>query len=180
MDDDWTGAGSGGTVCGAMTIRCGRLWGYLAESFGRWPVWCLRHRLVAADRGMSAVEVVLLAPAVMAVMMLLVVVGRLWDAQVAAETAAATAARSASMARTPDAAVVDAQAAVAVVFSDTDSRCPARADRVRVDVSDFRPGGVVTVDIQCHVMLKDVIMVLPATNRVTKRGVSRVEWYKEG
>lgn len=132
------------------------------------------------DAGMSAVEVVLLAPAVMAVMMLLVAVGRLWDAQVAAETAAATAARAASMARTPDAAVADAEAAVGVVFADSDSRCPRREDRVRVDVSDFRPGGVVVVDISCHVMLKDVILVVPATNLVQKRGVSRVEWYKEG
>lgn len=101
----------------------------------------------AADRGTTTVELVLVAPALLAVLLLVVGLGRVVEAEGLVQGAARDAARTASLARTDAGAASDARAAATADLQDAGLTC-ARF-RVVVQSGDFRPGGAVGVAVQC-------------------------------
>ena len=106
------------------------------------------------QRGSAALEVVLVTPLLLIMLMFVVGLGRLASSRGEVDGAARDAARAASTARTPTAAVAVARTAASGTLADHSITC-GQLDVV-VDTSDFRPGGSVSVSIACTVQLSDL------------------------
>jgi hypothetical protein len=113
---------------------------------------------------------------------LVVMAGRLAVAQQVTETAAADAARAASIARTTTAAQTDAHAAAERSLTNQDLHCARLA--VDVDTSQVgTPAGqrsAVTTTITCHVSLSDLASpgLLPGTTRVSATMTSPLDRFR--
>jgi Flp pilus assembly protein TadG len=112
----------------------------------------LRHD----DRGTATVELVLMAPVVLAVLCLIVALGRITSAEAQVEGAARDAARAASLARSPSAAKQAATEAARTNLAGQHITCTRVS--VVVDVSAFRPGGSVGVRVYCTASLSDLAL----------------------
>lgn len=112
------------------------------------------------ERGAAAVEVVLVAPILAMVMLVALLGGRLASARQAVHSAAADAARAASIARTATAARHDATQAARTNLDNHQLRCLRTS--VTVDTSGFAtPVGTpaeVRVTIVCHVPTGDLAL----------------------
>jgi Flp pilus assembly protein TadG len=99
------------------------------------------------DRGAAdALALVLIAPAVIALALLVVWFGRSVEARSSVQAASEAAAQAAALERDPAAARSEAVRVATVMLTDVDT-CSSR--QVYVDVTDFRPGGRVAVTISC-------------------------------
>lgn len=101
------------------------------------------------DRGSIAVELVLLAPLLIALLLFVVGLGRIAHARGQVDGAAADAARSASLARTPEAAQRAGDDAARAYFGENG----CRALYVEIDTGALRPGGQVIARVRCVVSL---------------------------
>lgn len=131
------------------------------------------------DRGSVTVELAILTPALILLLCALVLAGRVQTSASAVEQAARSAARDASLARTPDAARSAAAAAAASELGTTS--CAATA--VTVDTSGFgaRVGqdGVVTATVSCTVSLADLAVPgLPGVRTITAQATSPLDRYR--
>ena len=108
----------------------------------------------ADDSGSTTVEIVVLAPLVLALLCFVVGLGRIADARDQLTGAARDAARAASLAATPAAAQAVARQAAAADLDSAGIDC-ASFD-VAVDGAQFRPGGSVTVRVTCTTDLSAV------------------------
>lgn len=135
-----------------------------------------------AERGSAVAEALVIVPVCIMAVALVVMAGRLAVAQQVTETAAADAARAASIARTTMAAQSDAQAAAARSLADQGLRCAQLA--VDVDTSQVgTPAGqraAVTTTITCHVTLSDLAApgLLPGTARVSANMTSPLDRFR--
>lgn len=105
------------------------------------------------DRGLSTVEVVIIAPLIMLFILVLVSLGQMVSGRSAVYGAARDAARAGTLERSHGAAMAAARAVVEDQLADL---C---ADRPRVtDVSDgpFARGELFTVEVSCHVRGMDL------------------------
>ncbi|MQA95985.1 MAG: pilus assembly protein [Streptosporangiales bacterium] len=110
----------------------------------------------AADRGMSAVEVAILAPVIVLFLLFLVGLGRLVEARGQVDAAARDAARAATVQRDAGSALQAAERVAA-----TDLSVPrGDGDRGWCDgqpsvsmTGDYAPGGVISVEVSCSVRL---------------------------
>jgi len=102
---------------------------------------------MSSERGSAAVELVLVAPILVALMGLIGFLGQLTGTRADLEAAARDAARAGSLARSPIGAEAAGRAAA---DADLTSR-PCDEVAVAVDTSRFSPGGSVTVDLGCRV-----------------------------
>ena len=128
-----------------------------------------------SDTGSAAVELAVIAPALVALLLLVVVASRVSTADAAVRHAAADAARSASLRATPQSAIEAAEATVAA----NQLRC-ARVTTT-VDIAAFTAGGRVAVAIECTVDLSDVaLLALPGTRTFRGVGVEVVDRYRGG
>lgn len=111
------------------------------------------NRHLADERGSIPVETVILVPAIAMFLLLLILAGRVALAQTAVESAAADAARSASIARSADEART--AAAKTAASSLANQQVPCRETRVAVDTAGFNvPVGTpatVSVTVSCDV-----------------------------
>ncbi len=111
------------------------------------------NRHLADDRGSIPVETVILVPAIAMFLLVLILAGRIALARTAVESAAADAARSASIARTPSEA--RSAAARTAASSLANQQVPCRRTSVAVDTSGFNiPVGApasVSVTVACDV-----------------------------
>jgi Flp pilus assembly protein TadG len=131
------------------------------------------------DDGFAAVELVILLPAFVLVLLLVVGLGRVQQAEIQVTGAARDAARAASLTRTPAAAVGAARAGVDVALAAQDLTCSGGPDVV-VDTAGFAPGGRVQVQVSCSVRLGDLgFPGLPATKNVTAGSTSPVETFRQ-
>lgn len=132
-----------------------------------------------ADDGTAVVETVLLVPVLMLVFLVAVFVGRLEGARLNVESAASSAARSASLARSPSAARAAASAEVTRALASARVSCPH--SQVAVDTARFRPGGVVSVSLTCRADLGDLAGVgfLPVNTKITHTSRSPVDRYRQ-
>ena len=133
--------------------------------------------MTARDReeGSAAVELVVATPVLLLVVMFTVGLGRVSQAELLAETAAGSAARAASLARSADQAVAAARAAV-----DADSSVSCPNPNVAVDTSAFHPGGTVAVRVECRPRLADLTGVgFPGTMHISERMVSGIDTWRQ-
>src|SRR3954447_21158169 len=103
------------------------------------------------DRGSATLELVLLTPALIALLLLVAAGGRIEQARGQLDGTAREAARAASVARTP----ADAQAGAATIANDRLGSVGITCSGLSIttDTSQFRAGGSVTTSVTCNVQL---------------------------
>lgn len=106
------------------------------------------------DRGSASVELILIAPVLIAALLLLVVAGRQVSAGLIVQEAAHSAARAASLQRGADTARTQARAAAERELRERGVVCSPVG--VAVDASGFAPGGTVSVEVACTVTVADL------------------------
>ena len=120
----------------------------------------------ARDGGTMSLELALLTPVLIAFMMLMVGVGRMVEAQSQIDGAARDGARAASVGRGPRDARSFADRASKDTLSTRDW-CQG-GPRVDPDLTEWAPGGQVTVTVTCDVDLGGMTLIgLPGTKRMT-------------
>lgn len=132
------------------------------------------------QRGSAAVEIVLLAPMLGALVLVVIFGGRLALARQTVQAAAADAARAASIARSAD----EAKRAATRIAEDTMSNqgVTCATSSVEVDTSGFQqpPGTPATtsVTIACDVATADLSLPLPGTTRVSATSSSELDVFR--
>lgn len=140
----------------------------------------MRTRLrPGGDRGSITVELAILTPALILLLGALVLAGRVQTSASAVEQAARSAARDASLARTPNAARTAAQTAAARELATTS----CAATTVTIDTAGFsaRVGqdGTVTATVTCTVSMADLaIPGLPGVRTITAHATSPLDRYR--
>lgn len=108
------------------------------------------------ERGVTAVEFVLITPVLIVALLFTVGVARIAHARHQIESAAADAARAASLERNTAVAAKRGQVMAAQSIGSRGLSC---ADlQVSVDVSGYEPGGVVRATVTCRTRLSNVAM----------------------
>ena len=139
------------------------------------------HR-VLDERGSAAIEAAIGVPAFVLFLGLLIYGGRTVLTHQALESAAADAARAASIARTPAAAKT--QADQAAIASLTNQHLPCRATTVTVDtIGLFKPAGTpgaVTVTVSCTLSLADLsVPGVPGSRLLTATMSSPIDTFRQ-
>jgi Flp pilus assembly protein TadG len=123
-------------------------------------------------------EFVVLAPIVIAIVLLVVGLGRYAHGKQLVEQAAAAAARAASLTSTTAQARTRAGQAATGSLSDAGVSCTGMT--TDIDTGSFRPGGVVTVTITCTADLSDLaISGLPGAATITATGRAPLETHRQ-
>jgi Flp pilus assembly protein TadG len=129
------------------------------------------------EHGSAAVELVLLTPVLVALLLFVVMVGRLEAARGTVDAAARDAARAASVARSPAAAQTAAIAAANASTRTAGLHCESLA----VDIAgDATAGTMIAATVTCTVPLGDLALGLhiPATRTITAHFVAPVDQYR--
>ena len=134
-------------------------------------------RRAGGEDGAVATELVLLTPVLVVMLLYVVALGRLAGARIDVDGAAAQAARAASIARSPTAAVALARQTAAGALSSDHVTCGALT--VTTDTAGFAPGGQVEVTVTCTVDLADLVgLRLPPVEHITSTSTSVVDTYR--
>lgn len=129
------------------------------------------------DRGSVAVETAVVAPALVALLLLVVFAGRVAHSEGDVRRAASEAARAASLTQSPEAAVEAAEQAVAANLRSSGIGCSTLA--TDVDTDDFRPGGTVTVNVRCVASMADITLLgVPGERTFAARSVEVIDRYR--
>jgi Flp pilus assembly protein TadG len=133
------------------------------------------------ENGSASLEMVIVSPAMLLLLGLVIVAARLESAGASVEHAAAAAAREASLARTPAAAVVAARASVGRNLQGAKALCQ-RVD-VSIDASGFSIAAgktaTVAVTVSCLVVLADqAVPGMPGNRTLTYRAVSPLDRFR--
>lgn len=128
-----------------------------------------------ADRGSVAVEVVLVAPLLIALLLLVAGLGRIAHTRGQVDGAAADAARTASLHRDPS----RAQQAGADAARDHLGQQACRDLDVAIDTTNFQPGGQVVARVRCTASLAGLgLSGLPGTRTFTATAVAPIEAHR--
>lgn len=134
----------------------------------------------ARERGSAALELVIIAPGLLLILAVLIFAGRVAIAQQSVDSAAADAARSASISRTQSAAGGAARSAATSSLANQGLRCLTTG--TTVDTSGFAsPVGTpafVTATVTCTVNLRDLGAPIPGTRTVTATVRSPLDTYR--
>ncbi len=129
------------------------------------------------ERGSAAVELVLLTPALVAMLLLVVMGGRYAQARADVDAAARDAARAGSIARGADSAAADGESAARARIREGDVTC--RTLGFVLDTTDFRAGGSVTATVTCTVDLSDLSgLRLPTSKTFTASFTEPIDLYR--
>ncbi|MER6030688.1 TadE/TadG family type IV pilus assembly protein [Streptomyces sp. NPDC001851] len=139
------------------------------------------RRRAGHDRGSASLEVVVIAPAIIALLGLMIAFGRVIDADGAVDAAAHAAARAASLER--DAARAQAQAQAAAQDSLSGDGVTCQTTDVLVDTSgyflDVGQTATVTATISCTARLSDIALPgLPGSKTLTATWTSPIDTYR--
>ncbi len=134
----------------------------------------------AADDGSAALELVILAPVLLALLALVIAAGRVSVAQGSVDAAARDAARQASIALTPRAAEEAGRESARAALREDGLDC---IPVVAVDTSQFAipPGqpATVTASVSCSVPLANLALPgLPGSTRLTASFTSPLDIYR--
>lgn len=140
-----------------------------------------RHRF--NERGSAAIEAAVGVPALLLLIGLLIYGGRTVLTHQALESAAADAARAASIARTPAAAQTDAMQAANL--SVANQHLPCHATTVSVDTTSLTKAagqdGTVTVRVTCTLSLSDLsVPGVPGQRVLSATMSSPVDTFRQG
>jgi len=126
------------------------------------------------ERGGAALELVLVVPALVALLLLVVAGGRVVQARGDVDAMARDAARSASVARSPAEAMARAETMVRERVGEGGVQC--REPSVTADTSAFRPDGVVAVVVTCHVDLASLSLLgISASRAITAEATEVID-----
>jgi len=129
--------------------------------------------------GSVAVEVAVIAPALVALLLLVVFAGRVAQADGDVRRASAAAARAASLRQDPAGAEDAAREAAAANVAASRVAC-GQLD-TDVDISRFAAGGHVAVTVRCTASLADVSLLgVPGSRTFTARSVAVVDRFRGG
>jgi Flp pilus assembly protein TadG len=132
-----------------------------------------------SERGSAALELVLTTPVLLILLLLMVFAGRLAEARADINGSAQDAARAASVARGPDAAATDGEAAASARIQTGKVTC--RHLGVQIDTSNFRPGGLVVATVTCTVDLGDLgLLGVPATKSISAKFTEPIDTFIGG
>ena len=138
------------------------------------------RRSRTASRGAVAIELVLVAPAVVFLLLLGVAGGRLSGAQALVDDAAVSGARAASLAPGPAEALGAAQAMVTTALQQSGADCvdfDAQNDvSLTTNPPGFQAGGTVTVTVTCD--FANSGLSLPINNSVTESSTAPIDPYR--
>lgn len=133
------------------------------------------------ERGSASLELVIVVPAVVAVIALLTAGWRLWSVRSQVREAAAAGARAATLARSGAEAEQAASAAINADLETVGSSCTGPT--VGIDVSAFSAppgqGGDVGVDVTCEVPFTDLLIPMPGALTVEGHAGSRLDSFRE-
>jgi Flp pilus assembly protein TadG len=122
-------------------------------------------RRLSGNAGSSdALGLALLAPAAIGLAVVIVFLGRGVDSRATVQSAAESAAQAAAQERSVAAAVAAADEVGRAMLVDPSS-CSSPV--VSVDVSDFRPGGQVSVTVSCTVSADGLELITPPSHGAT-------------
>lgn len=130
------------------------------------------------ERGVMALEVVVLTPVLIAAIMMIAAGARYADARGQTNSAAYAAARAASLTTDQEAAVQAGESAAEATMSQRGHAC---ADlKVDVDAGDFSPGGDVRATVTCVTDLSDIVgFGLPGSKTFTFTAVVPLEQHRD-
>lgn len=132
---------------------------------------------VRSERGSVAVETAIIAPALVALLLLVVFAGRVSQAEAEVRRAASEGARAASLEYVEDAAQAAATDRVAENLKDNGVVCADLA--TDVDTSHLVPGGSVSVTVRCTADMADVALLgVPGKRTFTARSIEVVDRYR--
>ncbi len=123
-----------------------------------------------------SLELTLLVPVLLVIVAFIAGAGTLGGARADLDDAAWEAARAASLARFSLDADAAAHQAVQRRLAGERWTCDNRA--VTVDVSRFRPGGSVAVDVACGLRLSRAFLFVPGSAQLQSRAVEPLESYR--
>lgn len=133
------------------------------------------------ERGSASLELVIVVPAVVAVIALLTAGWRLWSVRSQVREAAAAGARAATLARSGAEAEQAASAAIDADLGTVGSSCTAPT--VDIDVSAFSAppgqGGDVVAAVTCEVPFTDLLIPMPGALTVEGHAGSRLDSFRE-
>lgn len=130
-----------------------------------------------SDAGTTTVELVLVAPVFLTMLLLVVGLGRIVEAEGRVQGAARDAARAASLERSATLAAEAASRAAAVNLAERGVSC-ASFD-VTVDTTQFRPGGHVGVTVTCASDLSGLALSgLPGSKTLQADATAPLEQYR--
>ena len=133
------------------------------------------------ERGSAVIEAVIGVPAFMLFVALIIFAGRVAIAHQGVQSAAADAARSASIARTQGAAQIAGDTAAATGLANQHVNCAVST--VSVDTTGFAsPVGTpatINATVTCHVNLSDLLPGVPGTKAITATMSSPIDTYRE-
>lgn len=129
------------------------------------------------EGGSATVELAILAPVLVLLLLFVVAVGRLVLARQEVDAAAADAARAASFADSPGAAVQAATDAASGDLAGHGVTCSSFV--VSVDASQFTPGGDVNVEVRCTASLAGLSLLrLPGSETLVSSSTAPVDLYR--
>jgi Flp pilus assembly protein TadG len=130
------------------------------------------------DRGSIAVEVAVIAPAFIVLMLLVVLAGRVSEAEAQVNRAASEAARAASLRQHPSDAARDADL---VAHDNLTAGVRCEVLTVDTDLDEFRAGGRVAVTVTCVASMSDVTLLgVPGQRTFSSRSVEVIDRYRGG
>ena len=133
-----------------------------------------RHR---DESGSVAVEAAVIAPALIALLLLVVFAGRVSHAGAEIRRAASEAARAASLEYLPDAAATAAQEAVEANLASTTVTCAELS--TAVDTTALAPGGQVSVTVRCVADMSDLALIgVPGQRTFVATSIEVVDRYR--
>ena len=142
----------------------------------RWWPSRMRGRCLD-DRGLAAVEAAIVAPFLVAMLLLVVFVGRVSEADGNVRRAASEAARAASLRQDPADATEAALSTVDANLSESGVACETLT--VDVDTGAFRPGGRVEVTVTCDASMSDVALLgVPGARTFSAHEVEVIDRYR--
>ena len=131
------------------------------------------------ERGTVAVEVAVLAPALVTLLLLVVYAGRVTHANGEVQRAATQAARAATLRQTAAAATSAARATATSGLRDAGFVCSDLT--TVVDTSRFTAGGTVAVTVRCTADMRDVTLLgVPGRRTFTATSTQVIDRYRGG
>ena len=141
-----------------------------------------RHRArgepcVRGEQGQAIAELVIVVPVLLFVVVLMVGIGRIDSAQGDVQSAARAGAQAAVVQADPNDAQLQATSVADSTLAGAGLTCPS--PQVTTDVSDFTPGGWVSVTVTCVTSLADVsVPGLPGSKTLTATSLAHIDPYR--
>jgi Flp pilus assembly protein TadG len=137
----------------------------------------VRRVIAAGDAGASSAELALATPLLVAILLFVVLCGRLASAQMDLNAAASSGARSGSIARTDATARAEAERTARETLAARGVTCQQTG--VTVTTGGLRSGGAVTVTVSCTVPLSDLLLLgVPGSRTVSATATSPVDQWR--